>query len=128
MSYMSWGHLGIIGPTLGNVPPPHSNKIFRPNRIITWELGTRKGLSFLFLSFDFYSIVPKVGIAFYSIRRAEQVKSRMCHRFFFLDICKNGVPHNHHEKFTSAHGYVFVVVDVARVHPLILQSPDGRRI
>ena len=68
--------------------PPHSNKIFRPNRIITWELGTRKGLSFLFLSFDFYSIVPKVGIAFYSIRRAEQVKSRMCHRFFFWTSAK----------------------------------------
>ena len=43
---------------------------------------------------------------------AEAETCRVSHRFFFsrsLDICKNGVPHNHHE-LTSAHHVMFLLL------------------
>ena len=71
----------------------------------------------LLLLFDFNEESQKARIAFYSIRRTEQTKRREGGRVLFesevlhtrasiffppLDICKNGVPHNHLMKFTSA--------------------------
>ena len=84
------------------------------------ERSFQRPYLFFFLSlllFDFNEESQKARIAFYSIRRTEQTKRREGGRVLFesevlhtrasiffppLDICKNGVPHNHLMKFTSA--------------------------
>ena len=86
--------------------------------IVLVETLRKKNLSkwYLLKSLQIYFYgVPKAKITFYFRRRTEQKQRRKhagCHIDFFsrsLDICKNGVPHNHHE-LTSAHHVMFLLL------------------
>ena len=109
-------YICIIGTSLTfSTTSEKSKKMYSVYHV---ERSFQRPYLFFFLSlllFDFNEESQKARIAFYSIRRTEQTKRGeggrvlrewgviLEHRFFFsLDICKNGVPHNHLMKFTSA--------------------------